>query len=130
MRYRVHGDNRSALLADPQRFARQIERACQRDLFARDVSGRGSATGVGHDIRGLRRGRHLLQMRVAERRMLAGDPPIPGDGRAMMIRDSIMNIFAPGSETVAYRLAISLWCVATLIAPDRIAARLIGWRFA
>jgi glycosyltransferase involved in cell wall biosynthesis len=127
VRYRVHGRNRSGLLADPQRFTRQIERARQRDRFAREISGR---PGVGGESAApLRRGRHLLQMRVAERRVCAGRPPIPGDRRRDMMWDSIANMFAPGPESAGHRLAVSAWCVATLVAPARLAHRLVTWRF-
>jgi hypothetical protein len=129
VRYRVHGSNRSSLLADPGRFTRQIERACQRDRFAREVSGRDAGTPGEHDVRALRRGRHLLQMRVAELRVAGGAPPIPGDGRAPMLADSITNIFAPGCERVPHRLAVSAWCLTTLLAPSPIARCLIARRF-
>jgi glycosyltransferase involved in cell wall biosynthesis len=124
VRYRVHGSNRSGLRGDPRRFTRQIERACQRDRFAREVTG-----GANADCLPLRRGRHLLQMRVAERRVCAGRPPLPGDRRSRMMWDSIANLFAPGPESAAHRLAVSAWCVATLVAPARVARRLVTWRF-
>lgn len=126
VRYRVHGRNRSSLLGEPRRFTRQIERADQRDRFAREVSG-SAADGGRHP---LRRGRHLLQMRVAERRMCAGDPPIPGDGPWQLILDSVVSVFAPGPESAGLRLAVFAWCIATLVAPPRLARRLIRWRFA
>jgi glycosyltransferase involved in cell wall biosynthesis len=124
VRYRVHGSNRSGLRGDPRRFTRQIERACQRDRFAREVTG-----GANADCLPLRRGRHLLQMRVAERRVCAGRPPLPGDRRSRMMWVSIANLFAPGPESAAHRLAVSAWCVATLVAPARVARRLVTWRF-
>lgn len=130
VRYRVHGDNRSSLLADPGRFTQQIQRAHQRQEFAMELSGR--LTGGqdrGQVIRSLLRGRHLLQMRVAENRSSRGTPPIPHDGRIRMLRDSISNIFAPGPEAATTRLVVSTWCIATLIAPKAIAKRLINWRF-
>jgi len=129
VRYRVHGNNRSGLLADPARFTKQIERAYQRQLFAREVSGEvdNSPEGV---ARPLRRGRHLLQMRVAERRLCRGKPPIPTDGRPRMLWDAIADIFAPGPESAPSRVAVSAWCVATLFAPRPVAKKLINWRFA
>lgn len=129
VRYRVHGGNRSSLRADPTRLTRQIERARQRDRFAREISGRGGEGDPTGWSAPLRRGRHLLQMRVAECRMCAGAPAIPGDGRLALMRDSITGVLAPGWEPVPYRIAIALWCLATLIAPRTVARRLVRWRF-
>jgi hypothetical protein len=39
VRYRVHGDNASYLLADTARFTKQVERAYQRHAYARDLRG-------------------------------------------------------------------------------------------
>lgn len=47
-----------------------------------------------------------------------------------MVVDSFTGIFAPGCEGVAYRLAVSAWCLTTLLAPAPLARRLIAWRFA
>lgn len=129
VRYRVHGNNRSGLLVDPARFTRQIERAYQRQLFARELAGESDTSPKGV-ARPLRRGRHLLQMRVAERRLCRGRPPIPADGRPRMLWDSVADLFAPGPEPARSRVAVSAWCVATLFAPKPVAKRLIHWRFA
>lgn len=129
VRYRVHGGNRSGLLADPRRFTKQIQRACQRERFARELSGRSDDGDPARLVGPLRRGRHLLQMRVAERRVCTGSPPIPSDGRRRMMWDSVANIFAPGPEPASFRLAVSAWCVATLVAPGPVARRLIAKRF-
>lgn len=123
--YRVHGGNRSGLQQDPLRFQRQIERAYQRHLFAREISGGDAAGAVGP----LRRGRHLLQMRVAERRVCTGPPPLPSDSRRRMLGDSVASLFAPGPESVCHRLAVTTWCLVTLLAPIGFARRLIKWRF-
>ncbi len=139
VRYRVHGDNRSSLLGDPGRFTQQIERAYQRHRFAQEgaaqevaaqeVAARTHDIAAARLVRTLRRGRHLLQMRVAQRRVCSDRPPLPTDGRARMVWDSIANIFAPGPESVCHRLVVSAWCLATLIAPAPVARRLIAWRF-
>jgi glycosyltransferase involved in cell wall biosynthesis len=128
--YRVHGNNRSSLLVDPARFTKQIDRAYQRDRFAREMSGRADAEGdTARCVEALRRGRHLLQMRIAERRVCSGAAPIPTDRRLRMAWDSIADIFAPGPESMTHRLAVSAWCLATLVAPRALARRLIEWRF-
>ncbi len=126
--YRVHGGNRSNLLAEPARFTQQILRAYQRHEYAVELSG-GAATDFYQVVRPLFRGRHLLQMRIAERRYSSGAPPIPTDGRARMLRDSIANIFAPGPESATHRVAVAAWCIVTLFSPDPVAKRLINWRF-
>lgn len=125
VRYRVHGANRSGLLQDPCRFRRQIERAYQRHRFAREVCGE-DAEGA---VEPLRRGRHLLQMRVAERRVCTGKPPLPTDSRSRMLCDAITSLFAPGPESISHRLAVAAWCLVTLLAPLALARRLIRWRF-
>lgn len=127
--YRIHGANRSSIAADPTRLQRQIDRAWSRHQFAWEISGR-SRDDVREVVRPLRRGRHLLQMRVAERRVCSGPPPLPTDGRGRMLIDSIVSIGAPGPESIPHRLAVSAWCLATMVAPRRIAHRLIRRRFA
>lgn len=129
--YRVHGHNRSGLLADPVRFRRQIERAYERHRYASELSrdpGRQCPDAV---VASLRRGRHLLQMRVAERRVCPGTPaPLPTDGRRHMLVDAVRTLFAPGPETASRRIVVSAWCVVVLLAPASVARRLIAWRFA
>ncbi len=123
--YRVHGGNRSGLLQDPVRFRSQIERAYRRQRFAREISG-ADAAGA---LEPLRRGRHLLQMRVAERRVCTGAPPLPSDSTLRMLRDSLASLSAPGPESVCHRVAVTAWCLMTLLAPLPVARRLVTWRF-
>jgi hypothetical protein len=68
-------------------------------------------------------------MRVAERRVCVGEPPLPADSRRTMAWDSVATLFAPGPESAAHRLAVTMWCLATLAAPASAAARLVRWRF-
>ncbi|HEY0238582.1 MAG TPA: glycosyltransferase family 2 protein [Friedmanniella sp.] len=125
--YRVHDDNRSKL-TDAARFTKQIERAVQRHRFALRVSGR--TTDEKHLVRTLRRGRHLLQLRIAERRLAPGGPaPVPGDSLPRLVGDVALSIFSPGPEPVGRRIAILGWSVATLVAPAPVARRLIERRF-
>jgi glycosyltransferase involved in cell wall biosynthesis len=123
--YRVHGENRSNLVVDPNRFTRQIERAYQRQLFAHDVSG----TTRRSPLAPLFRGRHLLQMRVAERRMVGGVPPIPSDSRRRMVWNSFTTVAAPGPELLVHRVLIAGWCLVVLAAPAPVARKLIDLRF-
>jgi hypothetical protein len=124
--YRVHDNNRSKL-NDTVRFTKQIERAMQRHRFALRVSGRSSDED--HMVRSLRRGRHLLQLRVAERRLASGPAPVPGDSPLRLLRDAASSLLSPGPEGLRRRLAIVAWSVATLAAPAPIARRLIQRRF-
>jgi glycosyltransferase involved in cell wall biosynthesis len=127
VRYRIHDDNRSKL-NDPVRFTRQIERAYQRHRFALAVSGH--AAEESDVVPPLRRGRHLLQMRIAERRLChSGKPPVPHDSRGRLLRDTAADLFAPGPEPLSDRVVIATWCAATLLAPLPAARRLIAKRF-
>jgi cellulose synthase/poly-beta-1,6-N-acetylglucosamine synthase-like glycosyltransferase len=124
--YRQHGSNRSSLAADPHRLPAQIHRALQRHRFAQSVSA-GPGT---EDLAPLFRSRHLLQMRVAERRVGQGAPPLPTDSRGRMLRDSFVNLVGPGPESAWLRVAILVWCLAALTAPGPLARWLIRRRFA
>jgi hypothetical protein len=127
VRYRIHDKNLSALTGDPTRFTQQIERALQRHRFALRLIG--ADAGVEDAVRVLRRGRHLLQMRVSEHRLCEGPAPLPGDDGLRLLVDILASPRAPGPESVVERIAISLWCLATLSAPLPIARLLILARF-
>ncbi|WP_084102578.1 glycosyltransferase family A protein [Demequina sp. NBRC 110051] len=124
VRYRLHGDNRSFLLIDDARFGEQVDQAYRRHLFALEVSGR-EADGLAP----LFRGRHLLQLRVAHRRLRPDEHPIPTDSRARMLRNALAAPFAPGPEPVKHRILVAGWSVVTLLAPEGVARRLIEARF-
>ena len=124
--YRVHGANRSDLMADPARFSRQIERAVQRQRFAVSLS---PDIPRPDPIAPMFRSRHLLQMRIAEHRLNGGAPPIPGDSKVRMAADSVRTVFSPGPDPIAFRVLGAVWCAATLAAPALLAQRLIGLRF-
>lgn len=122
--YRQHGDNRSHLLADTKRFSAQLERAHQRHLFAQELSGRSPT-----DMRSMYRSRHLLQLRVARKRLRPLDPPLPGDSGWRMFADALTTPFAPGPEVGTKRVAGSLWSIVTLVSPLPWAKKLIDIRF-
>jgi cellulose synthase/poly-beta-1,6-N-acetylglucosamine synthase-like glycosyltransferase len=122
--YRWHGDNRSSLAADPRRLPAQIQRALQRHRFAQKVSGADETD----TLAPLFRSRHLLQMRVAEWRVLRGQPSLPTDGPGRMLRDSFANLLAPGPEPAWLRMVVLGWCVATLTAPGPIGRWLVRQR--
>lgn len=130
VRYRVHGGNHNGLLADPRRFRQQIERAYLRHQFALEISGRADAHPTDGAVGPLLRGRHLMQMRVAQRRVDPGtSAPIPTGGGRRMLRDTITSVFGPGPESVRHRVGASAWCLVTLLAPAAVARRLLTWRF-
>jgi glycosyltransferase involved in cell wall biosynthesis len=126
VKYRIHPNNRSKL-NEPVRFTRQIERAYQRHQFALEMSDHRSEEA--DVVRTLRRGRHLLQMRVAERRLCSGPPPVPGDTRRRLLKDTMADLFAPGPEPVFERIVVAAWCMTTLLAPTPVARWLIARRF-
>jgi hypothetical protein len=125
--YRLHGGNRSSLAADPARLPAQIQLALQRHRFALALSGEWLPQDT---MAPLFRSRHLLQMRVAERRLSSGEPPLPADSRRRMLHDSFTNLLSPGHESVGLRVAICGWCIATMLAPRPVARWLIRHRFA
>lgn len=124
--YRVHGANRSSLRADSSRLPNQILRALQRHLFALKVAGLPSPKTVPP---ALFRSRHLLQMRVAQQRLSGDQPPLAGDSRRRMFRDTAASPWAPGPEGIGHRLAVAAWCLTTLAAPSPMARWLISKRF-
>lgn len=123
--YRQHGANDSDLLADPSRFAREVDRARARWRFAQRSSGVGEAA---VDERPLTRSRELLQFRVAAVRT-GGSGSLPGDGRWRLVADTVRSPFHPGPETVRSRLLGAGWCLAVLVAPRPLLRRLLVLRW-
>jgi len=123
-RYRWHGDNRSNVVGDHRRLSALIQRALQRYRFAQQLSG----LPAGDSLAPLFRSRHLLQMRVAEWRVLSGRPSLPTDGRWRMLRDSVANVVAPGPEPVWRRVVVAGWCLTTLTAPGPVGRWLVRRR--
>lgn len=127
VKYRVHGGNRSYLLGDVRRFGTQLERALQRHSFAQSLDGRRDDP---HWLDPLFRGRHLLQLRVANRRLTTTRSPLPGDTFGRMFGDCFRNVLSPGPDGPLRRTVVAGWCLAVLVAPRRLAHRLIHARFA
>ena len=125
--YRRHGANDSDLLADTRRFPREVERARSRWRFAQAATTDSATRPL--DDRALFRSRELLQLRVAARRMTPEEHPLPEDGWLRMFLDAVRAPIHPGPEQLFTRLTISAWCIATLVAPDRLAARLVRVRY-
>ncbi len=142
--YRRHDDNDSALVARPDRFAREIARA--RDRWRYALSSGGSFSSVASSVApsggdasaadapaardaALFRSRELLQFRVANARLGDGPSPLPGDGRRRLLADVLRAPLHPGPESAAKRLLITAWCLATLVAPQRLARPLVTRRY-
>jgi len=123
--YRVHNDNTSNMLARDEKFARAIERARARFQFSEALIDPERVP----DERPLFRSRALLQLRVAAARLTPKERPLPSDGRARMLLNTVTAAFAPGPETVIERTIISAWCALTLVAPARVARRLVRMRY-
>jgi glycosyltransferase involved in cell wall biosynthesis len=124
--YRRHADNDSNLMKDLSRFPREVERARIRWRYAQRVAGVPEAE---IDERPLFRSRELLQFRVAARRVRPADPGLPGDSRIRMLGDALRAPFQIGPEPVERRVLVSLWSIATLLAPERISRRLVVTRY-
>ncbi|GAB4082288.1 glycosyltransferase family 2 protein [Modestobacter muralis] len=123
--YRVHGANTSDLVADLGRFPRAIERARQRYEYASRV--RGLRPDPGH--RPLRRSRPLLELRVASYRVRRQDRPLAGEGFARLLWDALRSPVHAGPEPAVKRAQVLIWSVLTLVAPARLAERLVDLRF-
>lgn len=124
--YRQHGVNDSNLLKDYRRFPREVARARARWRFAQQASGVGTGA---IDERPLFRSRELLQLRVASLRLTPAERPLPQDGWSRMMRDAVRAPYQVGPEPVLRRAMISGWCLAALLAPQRVARRLITGRY-
>lgn len=124
--YRQHDSNDSDLMKDHQRFPREIARARYRWLFALKAAG---VVDDGLDETPLYRSRELLQFRVSARRLVPEAHPLPQDNIGRMVRDTFTAPFQVGPEPIRYRVLISAWCLAVLVAPARVAQRLINVRY-
>lgn len=123
VKYRRHGANISYLLARDENFSDQIGIAISRHEYSRELAG------LPPDLVPLRRGRHLLQLRVANQRLRPDLPAVPGDTRPRILMDTLRSPFVPGHDRLAYRLMVAAWSAATLLAPRPFARRLIDTRF-
>ena len=55
--------------------------------------------------------------------------PLPGDGPLRLLLDILRGPFQVGPEPLLRRALIFGWCLATLLAPERIARRLLAARY-
>ena len=124
--YRQHSANDSDLTKDDRRFPREVARARARWRFARQAAG--EPTGQ-IDERPLFRSRELLQLRVAARRVAPQSRPLPHDGWARMLLDTLRSPFQIGPEPAGQRVLVAVWCLAMLVAPARGARRLLHMRY-
>lgn len=124
--YRVHGRNRSYLLADTLRFRCQLVRALQRHEFAQRLDGR---RGSARWLAPLFRGQHLLQLRVAHHRLSGEKSPLPGESVGRMLRNCLTVLWSPGPERLVQRIAVAFWSASVLLSPRAVALPLIRYRF-
>jgi glycosyltransferase involved in cell wall biosynthesis len=124
--YRQHSANDSDLVKDHLRFPREVARARARWRFARQAVGE-PADKI--DERPLFRGRELLQLRIASRRVAPQVRPLPNDGWARMLLDSLRSPFQIGPESCGHRVLVAVWCLAMLIAPSCGARQLLLARY-
>jgi glycosyltransferase involved in cell wall biosynthesis len=125
--YRIHGDNVSNLVADPERFPNAVERARARYQYTVRVARELPEAPEGEEP--LFRSRHLLQLRIAARRLRPERHPLPHDSWTRMALDTFRSPFWPGPERLSKRVKIAGWSLATLMAPNPMAGRLISWRY-
>lgn len=125
--YRRHESNDSALRGQPLRLSRDIKMAIRRHELVESLAA-GNAPSLGLRKDALRRGRRLLQLRVAERKVV-GVSSLPGDNYLRLLRDSVSSVTSPGPEDIAYRLLSLVWCLAVLASPASVARRLVDRRF-
>jgi len=124
--YRRHGANDSNLLGDTRRFPREVRRARARWRYAQQL--RDEPTNEVGDGP-LFRSRELLQLRVASWRLVPDERPLPGDSRWRVLLDSLRAPLPVGPEPAAARVLIMLWCLATLLAPGKVARALVRRRY-
>jgi len=125
--YRRHGSNDSNLLANSSFLAREVKRAMLRQQSAAEICGKLGITPPPDDI--LRRSWYVLQLRVASLRTAPTQHPLPGDSRWQALYDAATNIVRPSAEPFKRRLKYAAWSIATLLAPDTLAGRLVSSRF-
>ncbi|WP_218974884.1 glycosyltransferase family 2 protein [Streptomyces sp. NP160] len=127
--YRQHDAQDSALLRDPTRFAREVQRARVRWAFAQRAAGLGSGDGT-VDEAPLFRSRELLQFRCAASRRSPHLPGLPGDSTARRLLDALRSPTWPGPEPLADRLAVAAWSLLVLLCPSPWLAPLLRVRYA
>lgn len=127
VRYRLHGANDSDLFAEPGRFGREVNRAMVRQRSIELTLDRlGIAKPPGET---LRRSLHMLQLRVASLRLDPAQHPLPGDSRLVATCDVLRSLFRPSYHSQRKRALVAAWSVATLVAPQNLARRLVAHRF-
>lgn len=133
--YRQHAGQDSALLSDPTRFAREVERARVRWAFAQRAAGLAAPDGP-VDEAPLFRSRELLQFRSAAARLAPGGPGepaesgLPGDSRSRRLADALRSLTWPGPEPLHDRLAIAAWSLLVQAAPAALVGPLLRLRYA
>lgn len=126
--YRMHGSNDSSLSASTDRFGREVARAIKRHTKAEQVC---ASQGLEPPEPGcLRRGRHLLQLRAASRRLAPASHPAEAGSYLGIMADGMRSLLPYGIESLQKRVLVAGWTLATMAAPRPLARWLVAQRFA
>jgi glycosyltransferase involved in cell wall biosynthesis len=125
--YRLHGNNQGAMATlDARRFAFEVKRARFRLRFAR-AAARGVGVPATDDV--LNRSLSFLPYRLASLKLLPAEHPIEHDSSWKLLRDLTAACFTPQGATPSARATLWAWGVAVTVAPPKLGAELVRWRF-
>jgi glycosyltransferase involved in cell wall biosynthesis len=125
--YRLHGKNQGAMAKlDASRFAFEVNRARFRLRFARSAA-RGVGVPATDDV--LNRSLSFLPYRLASLKLLPAKHPIERDSSWKLLYDVTAACFTPQGATKRTRAALWAWAVAVAVAPEKLGAELVRWRF-
>ncbi|PWJ55128.1 Glycosyl transferase family 2 [Quadrisphaera granulorum] len=126
--YRQHPGQDSALLTDPTRFSREVQRARVRWTYAQRAAGLGPWSGPVAEAP-LFRSRELLQFRCAAARLAPRLPGLPGDSAMRRLADVLRSPGWPGPEPLGKRLSIAAWSLLMQLAPRPLLPPLLRMRY-
>lgn len=126
--YRIHGANGFSMQTlDPNRFVPMLQNSLGMFEFARTI-----ARGTGADVppAALESSLHTLMIRAACYRLTPQLTPVRDESRSRIVRGLWRGLWTPQGFGRLQAMAAAIWGVLVLVAPERLARRLIGWRFA
>jgi hypothetical protein len=126
--YRVHGRNQVALSGlDVPRFHQQMVRVRQQHAYARTIA---AGAGLAFSDGALDRSLEYLPYRMASLKLAPAEHAIEGDTLTRVLRQFTAACFVPQGLSLRARLLLLAWAWAVALSPQRLAGRLILWRFA
>lgn len=126
--YRVHGRNQVALSAlDVQRFGKEMRRAQRAHAYARVIAGE---AGLHLSERALDCSLYYLSHRLASLKLSPSEHAIEDDRLVRVLGRFAAACFSAAGFSAKERLLLFAWACAVATAPDRLAAKLVLWRFA